>query len=66
MTGRQRFYVGHTDDILCLSIHPHKDFIATGEVGKQPAIHVWDAETLGPLSILKGTARIFRIWQGHA
>ena len=29
----QRFYVGHTDDILCLCIHPIKDIIATGQVG---------------------------------
>ena len=28
----QRFYNEHTDDILCLAIHPAKDFIATGQV----------------------------------
>lgn len=28
----QRFYVAHTDDILCLCIHPIKDVIATGQV----------------------------------
>ena len=28
----QRFYTQHTDDILCLSVHPGKDFIATGQV----------------------------------
>ena len=28
----QRFYLQHTDDILCLSIHPLKDYIATGQV----------------------------------
>ena len=31
---KQRFYTGHTDDILCLAIHPAKDFIATGQVIK--------------------------------
>lgn len=29
----QRFYLGHDDDILCLSIHPLKDYVATGQVG---------------------------------
>lgn len=28
----QRFYLEHTDDILCLCIHPLKDLIATGQV----------------------------------
>ena len=28
----QRFYLGHDDDILCLTIHPLKDYVATGQV----------------------------------
>lgn len=28
----QRFYLGHDDDILCLAIHPLKDYVATGQV----------------------------------
>lgn len=28
----QRFYTRHTDDILCLDMHPSKDFVATGQV----------------------------------
>ncbi|XP_055018852.1 echinoderm microtubule-associated protein-like 6 [Boleophthalmus pectinirostris] len=50
----QRFYLGHDDDILSLSIHPVKDFAATGQVGRDPAIHVWDIQTLKCLSLLKG------------
>ena len=74
----QRFYLGHTDDILCLAIHPSKDIVATGQVwltrdscrhvglffnpiilflrqvGRDPCIHIWDAEKLECLSILKG------------
>lgn len=30
--NQQRFYTQHTDDILCLCIHPLKDLIATGQV----------------------------------
>ncbi|XP_053730292.1 echinoderm microtubule-associated protein-like 6 isoform X1 [Synchiropus splendidus] len=50
----QRFYLGHDDDILSLSIHPLKDFAATGQVGRDPAIHVWDVQTLKCLSLLRG------------
>ena len=32
-THVQRFYLEHTDDILCLCIHPLKDIVATGQVG---------------------------------
>ncbi|GCB64382.1 hypothetical protein scyTo_0011737, partial [Scyliorhinus torazame] len=50
----QRFYLGHDDDILCLAIHPIKDYVATGQVGRDPSIHVWDTQTLKCLSLLKG------------
>ncbi len=50
----QTFYNQHTDDILCLSLHPIKNFAATGQVGRDPAIHVWDIDKMNTLSILKG------------
>ncbi|OCT79280.1 hypothetical protein XELAEV_18026090mg [Xenopus laevis] len=50
----QRFYLGHDDDILSLAIHPVKDYVATGQVGRDAAIHVWDTQTLKCLSLLKG------------
>ncbi|XP_076879607.1 echinoderm microtubule-associated protein-like 6 isoform X2 [Brachyhypopomus gauderio] len=50
----QRFYLGHDDDILSLSMHPLKDYVATGQVGRDPAIHVWDIQTLKCLSVLRG------------
>ncbi|XP_037602711.1 echinoderm microtubule-associated protein-like 5 isoform X2 [Sebastes umbrosus] len=50
----QRFYMGHDDDILCLAIHPLKDFVATGQVGRDSSIHIWDTETLKPMSVLRG------------
>ncbi|XP_069350552.1 echinoderm microtubule-associated protein-like 6 isoform X1 [Eulemur rufifrons] len=50
----QRLYLGHDDDILSLTIHPVKDFVATGQVGRDAAIHVWDTQTLKCLSLLKG------------
>ncbi|RXM95556.1 Echinoderm microtubule-associated protein-like 5 [Acipenser ruthenus] len=50
----QRFYLGHDDDILCLAIHPLKDYVATGQVGRDSSIHIWDSEMLKTLSVLKG------------
>ncbi|TRY96368.1 hypothetical protein DNTS_033743 [Danionella cerebrum] len=50
----QRFYLGHDDDILSLTVHPLKDYAATGQVGRDPAVHVWDIQTLKCLSLLKG------------
>ncbi|XP_074647902.1 echinoderm microtubule-associated protein-like 6 [Tubulanus polymorphus] len=53
-THTQRFYTQHTDDILCLCLHPLKDIVATGQVGRDPTIHIWDISTLNSVSILKG------------
>eukprot|EP00043_Microstomoeca_roanoka_P006737 m.65510 g.65510 ORF g.65510 m.65510 type:complete len:1912 (-) comp13543_c0_seq2:42-5777(-) len=53
-TMEQSFYIAHTDDILCLAHHPEDDLIATGQVGKDPPIHVWSLKTRQTLSILKG------------
>ncbi|XP_026875403.2 echinoderm microtubule-associated protein-like 5 isoform X1 [Electrophorus electricus] len=50
----QHFYLGHNDDILCLGIHPLKDYVATGQVGRDSSIHIWETEFLTPLSVLKG------------
>ncbi|XP_041958628.1 echinoderm microtubule-associated protein-like 6 [Alosa sapidissima] len=50
----QRFYLGHDDDILSLTVHPLKDYVATGQVGRDPAVHVWDIQTLKCLSLLRG------------
>ncbi|KAJ8246474.1 hypothetical protein GJAV_G00268220 [Gymnothorax javanicus] len=50
----QRFYQGHDDDILCLAVHPLKDYGATGQVGRDPAVHIWDIQSLKCLSLLRG------------
>ncbi|XP_016140538.1 echinoderm microtubule-associated protein-like 1 [Sinocyclocheilus grahami] len=55
----QRHYTGHTDDIKCLTVHPDKITIATGQVagtssdGKlAPHVRVWDSVSLNTLHIL--------------
>ena len=35
--NRQRFYVGHEDEISCLALHPDRDTVATGGVVRLPA-----------------------------
>eukprot|EP01039_Chlorochromonas_danica_P011314 gene11314-12624_t len=43
--NKQIINVGHSDDILCLAVHPAGHTIATGEIGKFPKILIWDAHT---------------------
>ena len=40
----QRHYLAHTDDILCLCMHPAKDIAATGQVGRAAVVNVWTAD----------------------
>ncbi|GAX81084.1 hypothetical protein CEUSTIGMA_g8518.t1 [Chlamydomonas eustigma] len=39
----QRFFLGHDDDILCMAMHPDMRTVATGQVGKDPDVVVWDS-----------------------
>ena len=43
----------HMDDILTLDISTDRKTIVTGQVGKAPSIHVWDAETAEPKATFK-------------
>ena len=35
----------HRDDILCLDISADRTKVVTGQIGKNPSVHVWDAVT---------------------
>ncbi|UJR29986.1 hypothetical protein I4U23_017533 [Adineta vaga] len=52
--NQQRFYNHHTDDILCLAVSPDMTYVATGQIGRDPPIHVWDPIEMQTISILKG------------
>ena len=41
----QRIFSGHTEEILCLAIHPDGQYIATGEAGPKPRVCVWHSVT---------------------
>ncbi|XP_060877124.1 echinoderm microtubule-associated protein-like 2 isoform X1 [Metopolophium dirhodum] len=54
----QRHYLGHTDDIKCLTIHPNKLLVATGQTaghdGREgkPHIRVWNSVSLATVVVL--------------
>ncbi|KAH9383033.1 hypothetical protein HPB48_023708 [Haemaphysalis longicornis] len=54
----QRHYLGHTDDIKCLAVHPNKLLIATGQVAsidrreRKPHVRIWDSVSLNTLHII--------------
>jgi WD40 repeat protein len=43
----------HMDDILSLDMSTDRKVVVTGQVGKQPSVHVWDAETGESRSMFK-------------
>lgn len=43
----------HNDDITALSIHPNRDLVATGQVGKDPIICVWSTKTMALVTSFK-------------
>lgn len=51
---KQQYYSAHNDDILCLAIHPSKSLVATGQIGRDPTIHVWDVVSMETVSVLQG------------
>ncbi|KAF0683188.1 Aste57867_24752 [Aphanomyces stellatus] len=53
----QKHFKQHQDEVLCLATHPSLDIVASGEGGKYPAIHVWQAQALKVLSTLRGVHR---------
>lgn len=53
-THKQKYYSSHDDDILCLALHPTSDYVATGQIGRDPSIHVWDSDSMECLSVLQG------------
>jgi microtubule-associated protein-like 1/2 len=54
----QRHYLGHTEDIKCLAVHPNKLLIATGQATGhdrregRPHIRIWNSVSLQTLHII--------------
>ena len=53
--NKQRFYTQHEQEIIsCAVSNQSGDYIATGELGDTPKIHIWNSRTLENLIILSG------------
>lgn len=54
----QRHYLGHTDDIKCIAIHPNKMVVATGQVcgtdrrNAMPHIRIWNSVSLATVCVI--------------
>ncbi len=51
----QRHYLGHSQDIKCMSVHPNRLLIATGQAGsgdRPPHIRVWNSVSLQTMHTL--------------
>uniref|UniRef100_A0A1B6EW60 Uncharacterized protein n=1 Tax=Cuerna arida TaxID=1464854 RepID=A0A1B6EW60_9HEMI len=54
----QRHYLGHTDDVKCLAIHPNKLLVASGQAAGhdsregRPHIRVWNSVSLSTVCVL--------------
>lgn len=54
----QRHYLGHTEDITSLAVHPNKLVIATGQLGgierneKRPLVRIWSSVSLNTLQVI--------------
>jgi microtubule-associated protein-like 6 len=54
-TLKQQFLLGaHSDEVISISNHPAGQIFATGEVGKNPSIIVWDSKDIQVLCKLEG------------
>ncbi len=55
--GTQKFYTKHTDDIISMAVHngeQNGNIVASGQIGENPTIHIWNAQTQETLSVLSG------------
>ena len=51
----QKFFFGHTDDITC--IDSYENYIATGQMGENPIVHIWDSKNQNSKAIIRKTLR---------
>ncbi|EGD79298.1 hypothetical protein PTSG_09714 [Salpingoeca rosetta] len=58
-TGKQRYYIGHNQEIRCLTVHPQEDVVATGQksgLTRASAAHIrlWSGSSLETVRVLGG------------
>jgi microtubule-associated protein-like 6 len=52
LLNTQKFMFEHNDDIISMAVH--KKYVATGQVGSQPIICIWDCDTMETYAVLQG------------
>ncbi len=55
LSGQQSCYCGHANDIMCMAMHPDGVIFATGEVGMNPHVCVWNCESMQSLACIDGS-----------
>lgn len=53
-TMTQRHHLAHTDDVLCICLHPRLPLAASGEIGRRPKLIVWDLASMETKCVLQG------------
>ncbi|KAL0280684.1 UNVERIFIED_CONTAM: hypothetical protein PYX00_001910 [Menopon gallinae] len=54
----QRHYLGHTDDVKCLAVHPNKMIVATGQCAghdrrdARPHVRIWNSVSLHTIAVI--------------
>ena len=48
-TKQQSFLLGHTDDIICISMSNDGKICATGQIGKDSFVNVWNLQASNPI-----------------
>ncbi|CAM9122646.1 unnamed protein product [Ascophyllum nodosum] len=53
----QRFFIDHTDEVLCFDEHPGRPLVASGQRGRLPKVMVWDIGKMHTVVVLEGFHR---------
>lgn len=51
--GQQRFFIGHTDKVSCLSLNGSSTLLASGQTGTQAVVRVWKFSSAECLAMFK-------------
>ena len=44
----QSFFSGHTEDVTCITVHPDRTIAASGQLGKDGRVLIWDSSAIEP------------------
>ncbi|CAD8183513.1 unnamed protein product [Paramecium pentaurelia] len=52
--NEQRHYLEHESEVISVAVANNLSLMASGEYAEQPAIHIWDNNTLHNIGVIKG------------